>query len=177
MSDTTVAGQQFLEHYGKKGMKWGKTTKTASINLETKQPSMAKINFKTKDGGKQPGGGTVKLKMKGGGKQAAEVSVQSTLSLSGKTKIKTAGGGKEQASGDAIKVAAARQKLKKSGTNALSNKELQELSNRMNLENQVDRLSKEQISSGKKFVKKLVEPPKPQEIRRTLIDGAKRSKK
>jgi hypothetical protein len=53
MSDYFEVGEEFLEHYGVKGMKWGKSGGTASI----KGPSTAKI----KDGGE----GKLKLKTKG----------------------------------------------------------------------------------------------------------------
>ncbi len=69
-----------------------------------------------------------------------------------------------------------KQKLKKSGTDALTNQELKEVNERMGLEVQVSRLSKETKSSGEKFVSKLVEPPKPQEVRQLIVNNAKKSK-
>jgi hypothetical protein len=68
-----------------------------------------------------------------------------------KTKIETAGGENHPAHEDAIKVAEAQAKLKKSGTKALSNKELQEVANRIQLEERVSLLT---ASSGRKFVRK-----------------------
>lgn len=75
-----------------------------------------------------------------------------------KTKVKTEGGENHPASTDAIKVAQAKAKLKKSGTAALSNQELQDLQTRMNLERNVTQLVGAQSASakGKKFVKGLV---------------------
>jgi hypothetical protein len=110
MSDKAVAGEEFLEHFGVKGMKWGVRKDRVSTNVST------------------------------------------------------------------LKVAGSKQKLKKSGTDSLSNKELQDLATRMNLEVQVNRLNKETKSSGKKFVSKLIEPPKPKEIRRLIADEVKRKK-
>lgn len=140
MNDYFEVGEEFvdsLEHYGIKGMQWGKRKDRSST----------------------------------------EVSTESKTSRRGKAKVKSKGGERHPASDDALKVAGSKQKLKKSGTDALSNKELQELSTRMNLEVQVNRLNKETKSSGQKFVSKLIEPPKPQEVRRLAIDNAKKSKK
>jgi phage gp16-like protein len=107
-------------------------------------------------------------------RSSTEATVESTLSRRGKAKVKAKGGERHPASADALKVAGSKQKLKKSGTDALSNKELQELSTRMNLEVQVNRLNKETKSSGQKFVSKLIEPPKPKEVRRLAIDSVKK---
>jgi len=74
-----------------------------------------------------------------------------------KTKIKTEGGENHPASQDAVKVAVAKAKLRKSGTSALSNQELQELQTRMNLERNVSQLvgGSTAIGRGRKFVKDL----------------------
>jgi len=74
-----------------------------------------------------------------------------------KTKIQTTGGENHPAHTDALKVAAARAKLKKSGTAALSNKELQDMQTRLNLERNVSTLVRESTRTGKgrKFVKNL----------------------
>jgi 2'-5' RNA ligase len=74
-----------------------------------------------------------------------------------KTKIKVAGGENHPAHGDAVKVAQAKAKLQKSGTSALSNKELQELQNRLNLERNVKQLvgSTTTTGRGRKFVRGL----------------------
>lgn len=66
-----------------------------------------------------------------------------------KTKIDTAGGQNHPAHEDAIKVAEARTKLKKSGSSALSNKELRDVATRLQLEQQVSQLT---TGGGKKFV-------------------------
>lgn len=73
-----------------------------------------------------------------------------------KTKIKTEGGENHPASADAIKVAEHKAKLRKSGTSALSNKELQELQTRLNLERNVAQLAPVGTAAkGRKFVKGL----------------------
>lgn len=71
-----------------------------------------------------------------------------------KTKIKTEGGENHPAHEDAIKVAESRAKLRKSGTAALSNKELRDVANRLQLEQQVTNLA---ASRGKKFVRRQFE--------------------
>lgn len=72
-----------------------------------------------------------------------------------KTKIEVEGGQNHGASPDALRVAEAHAKLVKSGTAALSNKELQELQTRLNLERNVSQLVKSQsrISRGRQFVR------------------------
>lgn len=74
-----------------------------------------------------------------------------------KTKIKVEGGENHDASEDAIKVAQSTAKLRKSGAAALSNKELQDLQTRLNLEQNVSRMvvSKSAFSRGRSFVRGL----------------------
>ncbi len=185
MSDYAEVGLEFLEHYGKKGMKWGQRNSsrggTASIKAkptakgDLARASLGGVVFAPKSSARTAQRVINKTKKKD--KSPTEATIESTLSRSGKAKIKTEGGKRQPASEDALKAAGQKQKLKKSGVDALSNKELQDLSTRMNLEVQVSRLNEQQSSSGKKFVKKLVEPPKPQEVRRLAIDNAKKQQK
>jgi 2'-5' RNA ligase len=101
--------EDFLAHYGVKGMKWG-----------VRKPRSA-------------------------------VTTSQGSTLTGKAKVKTTGGEGHNASPDAVKVAAKKAKLKKSGVAALSNKDLQDVIERARLETQArDAVS----STGKKFVKK-----------------------
>lgn len=76
-------------------------------------------------------------------------------------KVMAKGGKNLPAHDDAVKVATAKQKAKGSTTDALSTKELQDLVNRMNLEQQYDRLTKqdgffEKINKDKKQVDNLL---------------------
>lgn len=71
-----------------------------------------------------------------------------------KTKIQVDGGENHEAHQDAIKVAQARVKLVRSGPNALSNSELREVANRLELE---DRVTKMTRSKGQRFVRDIVE--------------------
>lgn len=109
MKQTIQVGEDFIAHYGVKGMRWG----------QRKSPT--------------------------------EVSTQSVVNagLRSKTKIKAKGGQAHPATDDAIKAAVQKQKLKKSGAAALSNKELSELRDRLQLEQQVTQLA---APKGRKFV-------------------------
>ena len=80
-----------------------------------------------------------------------EVTAESVVKsgLRSKTKVKAKGGQAHPATDDAIKAAVQKQKLKKSGAAALSNKELSELRDRLQLEQQVTQLA---APKGKKFV-------------------------
>lgn len=117
MTTAATKGAEYIEHYGVKGMRWGKR----------------------KD------------------KTPTEAQVKESLSRKGKTKLTGEGGEKQPAAEDAVKAAMTRQKLKKSGPAALSNGELKELSERLQLEVNVARLDKEASTGpGKKFATQLV---------------------
>lgn len=115
---------QFLEHYGTKGMKWG-----------------------------------VRRSSNGAARRAAKTAPQDvTVKMRNGQIHKTAGGSNQPAAADAIKAKKAVQKLKKSGTDALTTQELKELSERLNLEQQVSRLAKDQTTSaGVRIVSNLLE--------------------
>jgi 2'-5' RNA ligase len=88
-----------------------------------------------------------------------------------KTKIQTEGGESHPAHDDAVKVARAQQKLKKSGTAALSNQELREVANRIQLEEQVKGLM---TSRGRKFVRRQVEQTGQQQLQKSISVGVKK---
>jgi 2'-5' RNA ligase len=88
-----------------------------------------------------------------------------------KTKIQVEGGENHPAHDDAIRVAEAKAKLKKSGTSALSNQELREMANRLQLENQVAILTS---SKGKQFVSREFETTSKQLVKRGTKKGVKR---
>lgn len=82
------------------------------------------------------------------------VSVQATR----KGKLKTSGGENQPAHEDAISAKVSIRKAKKSGVNSLSNEELQKLTTRLNLEQQVSKLAGDQMTSnGKKFASVLMD--------------------
>lgn len=122
----TVDG--ILAHYGVKGMKWGVRRSAA----ERAAPSEVKVRTKSAQRGSQD----IKVTNKHGGRVA------------------TKGGKRNVATDEAIRSAVARQKAKKSTTNALSNKELKDAVDRMNLEQQFNKLTKQDAKAnrGKKFI-------------------------
>lgn len=85
-----------------------------------------------------------------------------------KTKIETEGGQNHPAHNDAIKVAQAKAKLKKSGPAALSNQELRDVANRVQLENQVSILTG---SKGKQFTQRHLETAGNQTVQRGIAKG------
>lgn len=92
------------------------------------------------------------------------VEVKATTGRS-KTKVSAAGGESHPAHADAVAAAAQQQKLKKSGTNALSNKELRDLITRRQLEDQVKTATS---SKTKKFVSRQLEIRGQQEVQKGL---------
>jgi hypothetical protein len=94
--------------------------------------------------------------------------------IRGKAKVNVEGGDHHPAHPDAVKVAEAKAKLKKSGAAALSNEELRTVANRLQLEGQVHQLVK---TKGKKFVSRHLEDQGNQLVREGLREGAKRGVK
>lgn len=88
---------EFLEHYGVKGMKWG-------------------------------------VRRKRSGSSSVEVATPAGR------RVQTRGGSGQRASEDAVRTAVLRQRARKSTTDSLSNKELQDLVTRLNLEQNYERL-------------------------------------
>jgi 2'-5' RNA ligase len=88
---------------------------------------------------------------------SSEVTVKTNPQRPG-NKIKTVGGKHREIAEDAKKAAVSKQIAKKSTTDALSNKELQDLVTRMNLEQQYTRLQNSDPNSnrGSKFINKLL---------------------
>jgi|GEM_PF-1692670 hypothetical protein len=88
------------------------------------------------------------------------------------TKIRTTGGEAHPAHVDAVRAAVQKQKLKKSGTDALSTQELRDLANRLQVENQVQMLTS---SKGKRFVNKQLEEETKNQISRGTKKGIKKA--
>lgn len=85
-----------------------------------------------------------------------------------RTKVEVAGGENHPAHEDALKVAEARAKLKRSGTAALSNQELQTMAKRLQLETQVAQLTS---SRGQKFIQRQLEQQGQQTIQTGFRKG------
>lgn len=131
-------------HYGVKGMKWGVTNVDRSSSPQVLQDVPGK-------------------------KGATAVTVSQRKSG---TLVKTKGGERHKATDDAVKAAAARQKAKKSTTDALTNDELKAAVERMNLEQQYVKLAKktDRRSAGQRFVESLLG------IHREIADATKKNK-
>jgi hypothetical protein len=85
--------------------------------------------------------------------ELASVSVKTRSSPYHKTKVRTSGGRGLAAHPDAVAAKVVTQKLKKSGMHTLSNKELQDLATRTNLESQINRsgVGKSTVRKGLDF--------------------------
>jgi|SRR5262245_15864714 len=114
---------EFLAHYGVKGMHWG---------VRRNRPS---------------GGGS------------------SNPSTATKPKPKP------RQSADATAAKKLKEKSKHGGADSLSNKELQTLVTRMNLEKQYSKLNEGDVSKGKKFFDEFIKPVGEQELKRQLSFG------
>lgn len=127
---------EFLEHHGVKGMKWG-VRKDGVTSTHTKTSRVRR--------GEQ----AVTVKQKPG------------------NFVRTSGGKRTVASSDAVIAAARRQVAKKSTTDALSTKSLQEAVTRMNLEIQYTKLLKQQDrrGKGKRFVQNFFGNKQNQELK------------
>lgn len=113
------------------------------------------------------------LGMKWGHRSETAVSSKPGTNLRGKAKVKTSGGENHLPHPDAVKVAEKHQKLKKSGIATLSNKDLQDLQTRMQLEVNVNRLDKESKGAGQKYVKKVLKEHGKEVVNRTVRDYIK----
>lgn len=123
----------FLEHVGVKGMKWG----VRKSREERAAPSKVKVKEKVSFRGSQD----IKVKSK-----------------AGRGIVKVSGGKRNMATQDAIRTRASMQKGKKSTVHALSNAELKQAVDRMKLEKDFSKLLKEtgRTSAGKEFVDALM---------------------
>jgi len=100
------------------------------------------------------------------------VEVQTGITKSGRASVATKGGAGFEPHKDAVGAARTRQVLEKSGTHALSNKELQDLATRLNLERQVGQLTAAPPSKGQQFVAQLLGQTGKQQINRVVNQQA-----
>lgn len=124
----TVGG--VLKHYGVKGMKWGVTRadKDGSVTVKREKKAL---------------------------RGAKEVTVSQRKAG---TRVTSKGGQRHTATNDAIKAEAARRKAKSSTTDSLSNAELKSSIERMNLEQQFNKLAKKNArkNRGERFIDYLI---------------------
>lgn len=134
-SDMTTDVDEFLSHYGVKGMKWG-VRRTGQVSSTTAKTSRLARN-----------GTDITAKQKPG------------------KFVTTSGGKRRVAAPDAVRIAATRQLAKKSTTDALSNKQIADAVKRMQLEQQYHDLVKktDRRNRGQKFVAKLLGDKKTQQ--------------
>ena len=85
-----------------------------------------------------------------------------------RTKVRTKGGEAQPAHEDAVKAAVQKQKLKKSGTDALSNNELKDLASRLELEVRVETLA---TKKGRKFISRQLETQGQQQLQKGIGRG------
>lgn len=130
---------EFLAHYGVKGMKWGQHLKDHGIKSTTKRAATEATAAVKKD-----------IKER--------TSTETTVRAKPGQLVRVVGGHGRTAHEDAVRARTAEQVAKKNTLDALSNKELQQLVNRMNLESQYRNLSvnETRVSAGEKFATELL---------------------
>jgi 2'-5' RNA ligase len=135
MAQTADIGAEWLAHHGVKGMKWGHRKERGTPGFFETKRAQSEREARVK-------------------RTPITPRTIDTIGSSGrkKTTISVKGGQDHPATPDALRVAGAQQKLKKSGVHALSNKELQEVATRLNLEVQVKNLTKGNQSMSQKFI-------------------------
>lgn len=140
----------FLEHHGVMGMKWGvrrTREQLAGRSSGTKLDKIKNFGRKTKETGS---------------KAATKVTGPQKVSLSkdGSGELTARGGKRQGPTEDAIKTAVTKQKAKMSSTDAISTKDLQDLVNRMNLEQQYAKLTtpavKPKLIDGRKIASEVL---------------------
>lgn len=97
------------------------------------------------------------------------------LRAKGGTKIKTSGGKGHPPSEDAVRTAVSRQRAKKSSVSSLSNKELQDLVQRLNMERQYKSLTSK--NPAKDFVTKLLVDAGQREASKAVNDQVEKALK
>lgn len=127
--------EDFFAHYGVQGMKWGVRRSRSERLAARSAPSEVREKTKPALRGSQ----AIKVTNRSGGR------------------VSTRGGKRNIASEEAVRAAVRRQKAKGSSVRALSNKELKETIERMNLEQQYSKLAKQADKpSVKKFIDALM---------------------
>jgi hypothetical protein len=135
----------FLEHYGIRGMKWGVIRKSLD-------KAGGSSNSVPKEKEKAVSDGKGSINWPNSKLQPKDVGVTVRRSEKARTVVKTSGGQSHYPAKDALDVAAAVQKAHTSGVVTLSNAELKAVVSRMGLEQQYSKLSPDRKSAGQKFI-------------------------
>lgn len=149
-------GEEFVDglmHYGVKGMKWGIRKETTSTSDRALKPTPGGMKGRV-EAVKQ-----ARASAKAESMKPKPVVVTPGVNSKGKAAIKTEGGKNQPPHPDAIKAATTKQQLNESGIKSLSNKELQDLAQRLNLEQQVNRLAPQPQTFSQKAIKKIMNDP------------------
>lgn len=168
--------EDFLEHYGVKGMKWGVHRRKSQVsrpknNLSRNQMIAiyalgvtALANKGVREGVKQnrkdfkefkSARKAEKANWKAEDKAAKNAPKAVTVTQKG-NKLKAKGGENQPPSQDAINAKALEQTIKKSGYQALSNDHLRVYNERLNLEANAKRLRSSNVSTGQRFAKEVL---------------------
>lgn len=151
MDEIMLVPKDELMHYGVKGMRWGHRKKpdAATGYLRTNQALSGVRAIESLRKGNIAGAAYYAHKSRYYGKAANERSASnSERPTKQPTKPKERPTAKRTQSDDHIRA----KELKKKKLSELSNAELKELNNRMNLESQYKNLKKQNMSVGRKFV-------------------------
>lgn len=130
---------EFLAHYGVLGMKWGQHLKDHGVKSTTRKAAT-----------------TAKAAVKKDIKE--RTSTETTVRAKPGQLVRVVGGHGRSAHDDAIKARTAEQIAKKNTLDALSNEQLQQLVQRMNLESQYRNLAvnETRVSAGEQFATDLI---------------------
>jgi 2'-5' RNA ligase len=158
-----------LMHYGIKGMRWG-------VRNDTSGTSSGATKVTALRGGVHPAAqtavGGVKSRITPSGRhdrqqavreqkfQTQDVQYRATIDKRGTRRIETQGGRGHEPAPEAVNASVLNQQRKASGIHTLSNQQLQELSTRLNLEQNVTRLTAQPDTGVKAFLMKHLGDPK-----------------
>jgi hypothetical protein len=147
MTQSSIFVDEFLEHVGVKGMKWGVRKDHAVDTFVSRGLGISTTGNRERAAARTTKGHTTSSKKKS--------PHPVTVKEHGK-KLKTSGGKGHPAHPDAVRARTLGQVGKKSGLKALSDHELQTYAHRLQLEQNVKRLNYNELSTSRRFVATLL---------------------